>query len=128
MHPATSCNLTLLDDCAIIKKLRRIPTGCGVFLCLAWRRRATRPLSYSLQALQPEWEEEGMADAMNAVTWLRDKLKEPQLISTIITQWVGPLDKSTGHTLDELLAARRTLGVKASIGAGGYFLWTLPGA
>jgi len=67
-----------------------------------------------------------MADPANAVSWLRDKFDEPQLISSLIAQWIGPLDKSTGRTIDELMAARWTLGVKASIGADGYFLWTLP--
>jgi len=69
-----------------------------------------------------------MYDPINAVAWLRDKLNEPQLISSLIAQWIGPLDKSTGHTIDELMAARWTLGVKASIGPAGYFVWTLPAA
>lgn len=69
-----------------------------------------------------------MSDPVNAVAWLREKLTEPRLISSLIAQWIGPLDNSTGRTIAELMTARWTLGVKASIGTDGYFLWTLPAA
>lgn len=54
------------------------------------------------------------------------KATEPQLLSFLIAQWIGPLDKATGRTIDEVMMARWTLGVKAPVDGDGHFLWTLP--
>ena len=67
----------------------------------------------------------GVSQPTEAILWLRAKLQEPQLISVLTTEWVGTPDKPTGRRLDELMTARRMLGVKAVL-YGGYMRWTLP--
>lgn len=85
-----------------------------------------REQSVNTAAVHPE-RGINMADS-DAVLWLRAKLASgPQHIAPLVAEWVGTLDHPTGRDVDDLMAARWTLGVHAYIGDDDRFWWTLPG-
>jgi TubC N-terminal docking domain len=63
---------------------------------------------------------------LDAVTWLRAQLNIPGRIAPIIAEWVGERDGISGRWIDDLMAARWTLGVEAYAGEDGRMWWRVP--
>lgn len=66
--------------------------------------------------------------AVEAVSWLRERLTTPQHIAPVIAEWVGTMDNPTGRDVDDLMSARWTLRVDAYVGEDERLWWRLPGA
>src|SRR3954468_17140531 len=74
--------------------------------------KAPAPLPAELQQELKQHKPE-ILPILHAIVWLRAKLAVPQRIGSLIMEWAGERDGTTGRWIKDLMAARWALSVQA---------------